>query len=360
MKVHSSQQTISNRSSTLHLEGFSNNQFLHSTFDLFLKKLGDLVRFYSFFHICFLGVIFFQFIAVLLFFSFFSQTTTSAIAIASLFLTSFTYFVLHFYFQAKKPQQFLDLRQEIYNACTLYYRDEEEKNNKYYSLSSSFSYLSSHLLSKEATFFSIHPKFKTLSPLMQKFSIWMTWKDVFNMRELLLLSAINASVAAVKLRPTDIEAHAYLALGYVQLSHLYQSPAKLAPNSIHLWISSEYESANMQSKFHSSSDRAIEELNILNEFSPSDPWVHHQLASIYQSKDIPDLEIKEIEILLDIEKRDVELLFKLGVLYFKQGLNFKGLKVYKEIKYLNESKAEDLIAHYDSFQIHEFSLDNIT
>jgi tetratricopeptide (TPR) repeat protein len=151
----------------------------------------------------------------------------------------------------------------------------------------------------------------------------MHWKDVVRIKELLLMSSINEVVALVKTKPTDIEAHANLADAYITLSKIYVDPRKMDYSSDLNWTSPEYQSKEILSKFHLACDRAIEELKILSEYSPNDPWVHRQLADIYHNRDLRELEIKEYEQLLKMENSDKTILFRLGVLYFGEGSQLK-------------------------------------
>jgi tetratricopeptide (TPR) repeat protein len=299
-------------------------------------------------------------LSMLLFFSFFTKSTWSALALAALFLTAFSYFVLHFYFQAKKPQQFLELRHDFFEKTTASLSQEKGSAEYHLSLSHAFIQLSDLLNDKEATYYPLPQNFKTLAPLLEKFSIWVHWKDVHKMKELLLLSGINETVALVKLMPTDLEAHANLASAYLALSRIYMDPRKANPHSPLLWTSPEYSSKQMQDKFHAASDRAIEELKILNDYAPTDPWIHAQLAQIYHDKGLAELEIKEYETLLKIRPSDKEVLFRLGVLYFEQGHNSHGLKIYEQLKGSKEEMAEELIGHYDSFQFHDLTIASLS
>jgi len=326
----------------------------------FLLKFRSLTRFYALFHIAFIVALFLQLLSMLLFFSFLTKSTWAAIAIAAFFLTLFSYFVLHFYFQAKKPQQFLELRHEFNDNCIAHLPLEKGSIDYHLSLMNAFLEIAHDLTNKESSFYSVSRSLKTLSPLLEKFSIWVHWKDVHKMKELLLLSSINETVAVVKIRPTNLEAHASLASVYLNLSKIYLDPRKVNPESPLLWISPEYASKIMQEKFHSASDRAIEELKILNEYAPNDPWIHAELAQIYHDKELPELEINEYETLLKIRPSDQELLYRLGVLYFEQGHNSQGLKVYEQLKAADEEAAESLIGHYDSFQFHDLSIESLS
>lgn len=64
---------------------------------------------------------------------------------------------------------------------------------------------------------------------------------------------------------------------------------------------------------------------------------------------MPKEEIKEYETILHLCPDDKETLFKLGKLYFQQGLNAKGLQIYEALKKSHYKKAEGLIAFYGAY-----------
>lgn len=312
-------------------------------------KFRSVTKFYTLFHIAFLGAAFVEVVSILLFFSFFSQSTWAAISLATVFLTFFSYFVLLFYFQAKKPQQFMDLRDSFFQGCENLVGIKNKDHEYYLSLSYAMHYCAELLNGLENSYYSISKNFKTLAPLLEKFSIWVHWKDIHTMKELLLLLAVHENISLVKAAPTDLEAHACLANTYLSLAKLYIDPRNTNKENTPLWVSPEYASASMKDKFQSASSRAVEEFKILNDYAPNDPWVHAQLAEVYHLKRMPKEEIQEYETLLKIVPGDKEILFRLGVLYFEEGHTARGLRIYEELKKSKEKKAEELLQYYDSF-----------
>lgn len=337
---------------------FSSHQFEQKVQELthtLYEKFQACTRFYSRFHIFFIGFAFLQVLSFLLFFSFFSKSAILAFGLALFFLTLFSYFVLIFFFQAKKPQQFLEIREEFATSCKSWLPFEKGTYEYHLPLTNALNYFISELKSREMAFYTSFTAFKATAPLMEKFNIWAHWKNFHSMKELLLLLSIEELVYMVKAMPIDLEAHAALASAYASLSKLYLNPKKLDPNCSMLWLSPEYDAEMMKLKFQACSARAIEEFKILSDYIPEDPWVHAQLADIYHWKGEAEHEIHEYETLLKIAPNDLEVLFHLGVLYFQQGHNSKGLKVYEQIKKGNSKQAEDLIGYYDSFQFYEFA-----
>ena len=176
------------------------------------------------------------------------------------------------------------------------------------------------------------------------------------MKELLLLTIIKEHIEMIKLQPTDLETHARLASTYSTLSKLYMDPRQLYPDEDLLWVSLDYASLEMVEKFKKASFRCIEEYKILDSYAPNDPWIHAQLATVYRNLNLPQEEMKEYETILKIDSTEHEVLFRLGALYFEHGLSAEGLRLYEKLKSINEPKAMELIAFYDSALSEEYPL----
>jgi tetratricopeptide (TPR) repeat protein len=314
-----------------------------------LEDFKQVTRQYALFHITFFSIAVLELAAFVLFFSFLTKTTIFAFSLAGLFLTGFTYFVLLFYFQAKKPNQLLEVRENFLQSSrsTLPY---EQKSTEYHlGLAAALERLLSHFHRLEYSYYAVPPSFKTLSPLMQKFSAWTHWKDLHQMKELLLLMIIKEQIEFIKLQPTNLEGHAHLAGSYLNLSKLYMDPRELYPDEEHFWVSPEYASLEMVENLKQAALRAIEEYKILDAYAPNDPWVHAQLALVYHNLAFFNEEMREYETILKISANDREVLLRLGVLYFKHGQSAQALRIYEQLKKSgDDNKAEELIACYDA------------
>src|SRR5579864_8154565 len=75
-----------------------------------------LTRRYAFFHILFFLFFLLEIIGLLLFLPL-AKSFLLATLVAATFLTAFSYFILKFYFQTKKPEQFLVLLDNFIQNC---------------------------------------------------------------------------------------------------------------------------------------------------------------------------------------------------------------------------------------------------
>jgi tetratricopeptide (TPR) repeat protein len=326
-KRYSSTEPLKFRMATL-LENqkFDDSSFQHhlpQIYRTFLKSFRKIAQGSVFFHFFFIGLI----IGETLFFSL--ATTTPAIAamlLGALFLTGFSYLVVHFYYQARKPEKLLDLRQMFLESCRRHIPIPSGELQHHLTIAAALLKLASYLEDFEKNFYELSPRFSFLN----SFSSYFYWKDVFNLKRLLLTAAIEEHLKQIRSTPTDLEVHASLATTYVAQSKIYR------PHHV------------FEKQFRSAARLAVEEFRILNHYAPNDPWVHEQLAEGYRELEMPEEELREVELLLKLKPLDKEILFRLGTLYFHQGMNAKGLQTYEELKKSNFKAAETLIASYGS------------
>ena len=128
----------------------------HSTLQkTVLDQFRQITRAYALFHITFFLIGFVELFLFLFFFSFFAKSSMLAFSLAAIFLTGFSYFVLLFYFQAKKPEQFHLLLQNYMQGS----KDAHE------DILQSLSQLVSLLQGQEHHYYPLPESFKTLAPL---------------------------------------------------------------------------------------------------------------------------------------------------------------------------------------------------
>jgi len=268
-----------------------------------------------------------------------------ALALGALFLTSFSYLVLLFYYQAKKPEQMNSLLNRFVTSCRASLGVPKGVALHHLSVAETLIKLTHYLSDYEWRFVKGPDSFSRLSRPIARFSAYCYWHDVFRFKQLLLHAAIDEHLNQIRATPTDLEVHASLANSYVVLSQIYKEPK--GKDETHPRLKNYKKHAvQFDEKFKTAASLAIEEFQILSQYAPNDPWVHEQLSSGYHELDLHEEEIHEVETLLKLRPQDKEILFRLGLLYFNQGMNAKGLQVFEELKQANYKKAEDLIAAY--------------
>lgn len=309
-------------------------------------QFDQIVKAHARFHLLFLGAVVVEVVLLLIFFTFLAKSSLLAFGLALLFLTSFGYLSFRSYMLTAKPDRLLQIKNQFIESFKTMTNYQEGIPEHHMALANACCRLSENLSGKELGYYRPPAWLEIISPSMEMFSFWWHWHDVHHMRELLLLASLEEHLKLVRCEPTSLEIHAALANAYVLLSGLYMTPCKRLTESQGFWSTDDKVVKMLEQKFRAAAERAIEEFKILSDYAPNDPWVHLQLAYSYQDLKMPQEEIKEYETILKINPDDKEVLFKLGSLYFQQGMNAKGLKVYEELKLSHFKKAETLIKLY--------------
>jgi len=274
------------------------------------------------------------------------QFALLAASLGLLFFTFFSYFIIRLYLRARKPERIEEIKNQFMLSCKTLISFREEIPEHHLALANSCTRFSNALQGKESEMYWL-PKFLDfLDSTVTRMSFFFHWEDVHTMREALLLASIQEHIQLVKFEPTDLAVHVALANAYVLLSALYLNPNNREESSDETLFPAEKRREQLMRKFVVTAERAIEEFKILNDYAPNDPWVHLQLAYSYHDLGMPEEEIREYVTVLRLCPEDKDTLFKLGVLYFQQGKNAKGLQIYEELKRCHYKKAEQLITYY--------------
>lgn len=309
-----------------------------------LPQFDRLVQSYALFNLIFISVGFIEFTLLVIFFTFLAKSAILALSLAVVFLTFFSYFILRLYFQTQKPVQFRELKDRYLQACKGVMGHREGSPEQFAALANACNRLSENLKGREHSYYRMPSQLSFLDKYIAKFSFWTHWSDVHSMRELLLLSAIEENIKCVKDNPMSEETHSVLAESYLTLSTIYINLPDQEEEGD--WLSNPPVLPALEQKFTFAIKRAMEELKILSDFSPQDPWVHARLARCYHDLKMPQNEIAELEIILELVPDDTETMLKLGTLYFEQGLNARGLCMYEQLRDVDHNKAELLIQSY--------------
>ena len=271
----------------------------------------------------------------------FPKSIFLAISLCIGIFTGFAYLFFLFYLQTKKPESFINIKEEFEKKYEASLPNDLSIDDYHHSIASALLMLCHKLHQMEYGVILLPRFFSSLHLLGKKLSFVLCWKEVLTVREVLILASIQHHIALIKLRPTDLEAHASLAHCYISLSKLYQHFREKTY--------SEHPLQNeLKQKMHDAIHMAIEEFTIIDHYAPDDPWVHAQLASCFHAIDDFEKEVHEYETILKLCPSDREIMLRLGILYFRQGNTASGLKIYESLQQKNDRKAQDLISFYDA------------
>lgn len=325
-------------SKTMNLTSLAEDQFIlgfnHRVF--FQVRMNLLFAFFILVEVVFL----------FLFFPFFVQSALIALMLAAILLTIFGFLLLRQYWSSQKLFYYKSLLHQLIGERHPF--EEQKDVEKYVEIGKLLAQLADRLYNHEYKYysFSFLKKFVHLNQWIEFLSAWIHWEDVHEMRELLLKEAVEEHLALVRVEPTNPDAHALLANAYVMLSGLYVDPRILDIEDKEKRIPQQKSSEKMRVQFQGVAKKAIEEFKILKEYSPNDPWIYSQLAYSYRDLQMPENEKEAYEAILSLRPHDHETRFKLGCLYFQQGENARGLKIYEDLKNAHYSNADELLKIY--------------
>ena len=281
----------------------------------------------------------------LYFFLFSGKTLLPAFCLAYFILTIFFCLVIRLYILSRKTEVFDRLLAAFIHQAQAIFKKKSVVEEQP-EIAAAVTQLS--LVMQHQEYFVFCNLLKIIPPYdsIKKFSCFCFWKDYFMFRELLLQKAVDLYLLVVQAIPTDLGAHVSLADAYVSLSGLYADPRKYPEFDTKYWVPPGRYGEDIQEKFFVTARRATEEFKILNEYAPGNVWVHSQLAYSYHDLQMPMEEIREYEIVLKLKPNEANTMMKLGILYFQQGMNAKGLQVYEQLRKVDLKKSKKLIKFY--------------
>lgn len=324
-------------------------QRINEEIERVLGRFDRVIRTFVVFNMTFAFISSIEFLGLVMLFAFLERSGVLALSLAALFLTLFSYFILRLYLNTRRPELLIELRDDYLNRCKEIIGYQEGIPSHMTALASAACKFAASLHDREYHYYTPPAWLDFLSPTMETFSSFWHWIDLHTIKEFLLLCSVDEHIKLVKCQPTNLEAHSALANAYVMLSSIYADPRKSGIYDDDKYLPPQRTSEAMEQKFRAAAERAIEEFKILNDYAPDDPWVHAQLAYSYHDLQMPLEEIGEYETILRINPNDKDTLFKLGMLYFQQGYNAKGLRIYEELRRSHYRKAENLIKFYGAY-----------
>ena len=185
-----------------------------------IKQFKKIVRSYVFFHLFFLGLLAAEVTSFFFFITLLFQTSLIAFSLAAILLTGFAYLILLFYFQTKKPEQFLELRNFFMLLCKKGLPKNILRSEYHLSLANAAYRFAAHLSRNEEAFYPLVQETGSLNQVMRKVTHLCHKNDIKKMKEVLYLVSISEHIQLNKNATTNVDAHASLANAYVALSKL--------------------------------------------------------------------------------------------------------------------------------------------
>lgn len=313
--------------------------------DVVTPQFERVVRNFLLFNLTFGGLIIAEIFLLLTFFNAIVDASLVALTLGAIFLTFFSFLILRVYLLNHKSFEIKKIEERFLRGCRELMQYTPGEPEHHIALANACTRFADRLGRKEFRQRYSKGWLSFLNPYTQKLKWWLQWEDYQRLKELLLTEAVNENIELVKVEPISLDVHASLANAYVMLSGLYVDPRVIDGNEDEPWVP-EAQKDLMQKKFRETAQKAVEEFKIISSFAPDDPWVHTQLAYSYHDLQMLEEEINQYEIIHKLVPHDDDCLYKLGALYFQQGLNAQGLEIYAKLCHSNMQKAKSLISHY--------------
>ncbi|NGX56767.1 MAG: hypothetical protein K1060chlam5_01013 [Candidatus Anoxychlamydiales bacterium] len=323
----------------------------HKNYQNSTREFKKVIRNFAFFNIGFFIFLFIQLILFAYLFSYLSSSSVLALILGSIFLSCFSYFILLFYFQAKKNDQIISLKDRFISTCKRAISMPENTIEHHLTLAHAASRFADSLMNFEKQiYFSFKKEF--LLKITKKISYLLHKEDIYKLKEKLLISAIEEHIKQIQNSPTDLELHASIASSYFKLSKLYLDA--IENNAVSKTILK-----TLDQKYEFCVKSMIEEFRILNDYAPNDPWVHMQLAKSYRALNLKEKEAKENEIILKLAPENTKILYRLAKLYFELGKTAKALRIYEDLKLREYKFADSLLESYSSINLQNLLENNL-
>lgn len=305
---------------------------------LFHQRLATLLRKNILFHFLFWLLLIVEVVAFGVFFTLLSMSSLLALSLAVIFLSLFTYLLLRLQLHTQKVEQIQYLAESF--GQSIKEKWQSDHPDQHVELAHAYARLANSLQGKEFHLYTLPPSFGFLETTLAKISARRHGLDILRVREHLLHLGIDEILSLILLEPTNLELHAALANAYVSLSTIFQKGSEQS------WARRPSIRRFLKKKFKLIMEKAIEEFRILATYVPDNAWVHQQLAISFRDLKRTKEELREYEILAKIRPKDPEVLHRLGVLYFQEGLTSKGLMIFEKLKSIDPEKGASLISLY--------------
>jgi len=310
-----------------------------------LQKFKDVLHQSAFMHLTFTLFILAQTaISTALFIKDTHSLYTPA-SFALLFLAIASYALISYYQKNKKLDVIDSITKDFRHYCSLHLsKSIESGEERHLGIAECMRDLAEALHSQELFTLTIHP-FKFSKSHIISHYLYFHYSDILYFQEKLLEVSLEQHAYILEDCACSLPFHSSLSKTYATLSIIYKMP-----KGKHLEKAFSYSNITKQSEFAARLNKyyslAVEELKIICEISGGEAWTHQELASLYAKFDDSEKEMGQYEILTTKISDDKEILYKLGLLYFKHGKTAKGLTTYNKLRKLDALYAKNLLNHY--------------
>lgn len=311
-----------------------------------LSKFKDLFHASAFLHFAFSSFIILELIAAITLFIKDPSSIYTPASFALLFLSIASYGLISYYQKNRKLDQIDSICKEYRRYCyQKLSRNIEDSERLHLAIAECLRDLAEAMHNPELFHLTIHPFKFSKNHVIAGF-LYFHYNDLLYMQERLLEISLEQHSYVIADCACSLEFHSSLSKVYSTLATCYK-----LPKGTHLEKAYNFSTLTKKSEFNEALEKyytlAIEELKIICELSEDEPWTHLELASLYNKFGDSEKEMNQYEEVIEQIADDKEILYKLGILYFKHNQTAKGLKVYERLRHLDALFAKNLLAHYN-------------
>ncbi|NBO24413.1 MAG: hypothetical protein EBU93_04160 [Chlamydiae bacterium] len=312
----------------------------------FYHAFYKFIESYQYFHVFSYFFLFTLLILTILLSNIAPKSIPHGISIAASIVSLFSYLTIRQFIEAKKYSQIAQLIESTYRQ-----NFSDEKSYSSLEIDQFYKHLHTMLIyqAKEKFFSKLSSNFFDKLKMGAYYKFYLFTLNLLNQERLLqLLKLIERS-------PNDLRFHTEYTNALLDRIEQNTLPEKYRG----LFLSShlkKLETDELKKRIKKLYLVTLEELKILNQLAPFDPWTHAKMAECYHGLGEHNQELQTVEILKKLRPQDKEIIFKLGELYFINKRYFEGIQIFEELLPLDRSLCEQLMAHYRLSQEEMISL----
>jgi len=199
------------------------SQFAHIHSHKALDQFKHILRNYLLFNGLFIIIFFVELVASLASLVYAPRSFYTALPIALMLFTIFSYWIINQYVVEKKTYRAATIRKEFFANLKKMITLDINPLEYHMNVANGTFQLTTLLYQKQA--FALHlPPFHFNKSWATELIYYLNWKDILTMQELLMGAVIKEHIALIKQDPTNVAIHTSLANTFIALSKIYTPP----------------------------------------------------------------------------------------------------------------------------------------
>ena len=281
-----------------------------------IAKFRKILYNSAFTHFCFSFFLMLQLIilAALLYSSYKSIYTAASIAI--LFFSLSSYILISFYQKNKKLDYLTKICDEFIRNCSIQLSKNITDNEELHlAITECAQDLSDSIEHEELFYLNIYP-FKFSKNHIFLYFLYFHYNDFITLKQTILKLSLENLGKIIEESACSLQFHHSLSKTYSSLASCYRKPYGRHLEKAYRCIIF-FKKIYFEEQLNKYYNRAEDEMFILCDLSNNESWTHIELANLYSEFGDTEKEMKQYENILEKISDDKEIIYKLGILFFK-------------------------------------------